>query len=292
MLKDITLGQYYRANSVIHRLDPRIKLVGSLVYMVSLFLFNNLISYTAAALFLFFIIGLSKVPLSFMLRGMKTVIFIMVFTVIYNVFMGTGTVIAEFWYFRITYEGILNAACMFVRLFLLIVGSSLLTLTTTPNQLTDGLESLFSPLKIFRVPVHEMAMMMSIALRFIPILMEETDKIMKAQIARGADLESKNIFVRVKGLLPILVPLFISAFRRAGDLALAMEARCYHGGKGRTRMRVMRLMIRDYISILILAAYLAGMILLGIRCKGFMEYLVPELQCAAHIAKGWVMKLF
>ena len=291
MLKDITLGQYYRANSVIHRLDPRIKLVGSLVYMVSLFLFNNFINYLIAGLFLVFIIGLSKVPLKFMLRGMRTVIFIMVFTVLYNVFMGTGTVIVKFWVFTITYEGILNALCMFARLFLLIVGSSLLTLTTTPNQLTDGLESLFSPLKIFRVPVHEMAMMMSIALRFIPILMEETDKIMKAQIARGADLENKNIFIRAKNLLPILVPLFISAFRRAGDLALAMEARCYHGGKGRTRMRVMRLGLRDFLALIILAAYLAGIILMGIKCKGFMDYLVPELQELVGALKGIIHSL-
>ena len=278
MLKDITLGQYYRADSVIHRLDPRTKIVGTLVYMISLFLFNNLICYVFAAVFLTFVVGLSKIPPKFMFRGMRSVLFLLVFTVIYNIFLSTGTVIVKFWVFTITYEGIQQAVCMLIRLFLLIVGSSLMTLTTTPNQLTDGLESLFKPLKIFKVPVHEMAMMMSIALRFIPILMEETDRIMKAQIARGADLENRNIFIRVKSLIPILVPLFVSAFRRAGDLALAMEARCYHGGEGRTRMKAMSFSAGDIVAWVILAGYILAVVFLGVTFKTFPEFLLLEMK--------------
>ena len=278
MLRDITLGQYYRADSVIHRLDPRVKIAGTLAYMISLFVFNNLICYALAIVFLGTIIGLSKVPVKFMLRGMQSVVFLLIITVIYNVFLSSGTTIVKFWVFTITYEGIINAVFMFFRLMLLIMGSSVMTLTTTPNQLTDGLESLMRPLKIFKVPVHEMAMMMSIALRFIPILMEETDKIMKAQIARGADIENKNLFIRVKNLIPILVPLFISAFRRAGDLALAMEARCYHGGEGRTRMRVMKLAVRDAVAIVFLTFYLGTVIFSGIYFKDLTEMLVYLLQ--------------
>ena len=278
MLRDITLGQYYRADSVIHRLDPRVKIAGTLAYMISLFVFNNLICYALAIVFLGTIIGLSKVPVKFMLRGMQSVVFLLIITVIYNVFLSSGTTIVKFWVFTITYEGIINAVFMFFRLMLLIMGSSVMTLTTTPNQLTDGLESMMRPLKIFKVPVHEMAMMMSIALRFIPILMEETDKIMKAQIARGADMENKNLFIRVKNLIPILVPLFISAFRRAGDLALAMEARCYHGGEGRTRMRVMKLAVRDAVAIVFLTFYLGTVIFSGIYFKDLTEMLVYLLQ--------------
>ena len=278
MLRDITLGQYYRADSVIHRLDPRVKIAGTLAYMISLFVFNNLICYALAIVFLGTIIGLSKVPVKFMLRGMQSVVFLLIITVIYNVFLSSGTTIVKFWVFTITYEGIINAVFMFFRLMLLIMGSSVMTLTTTPNQLTDGLESLMRPLKIFKVPVHEMAMMMSIALRFIPILMEETDKIMKAQIARGADMENKNLFIRVKNLIPILVPLFISAFRRAGDLALAREARCYHGGEGRTRMRVMKLAVRDAVAIVFLTFYLGTVIFSGIYFKDLTEMLVYLLQ--------------
>ena len=274
MLKDITLGQYYRTNSLIHRMDPRIKISVTFLYMISLFVFNNLICYGLATAFLIMVIILSRVPVKFMLRGMRSVFFLLLITVIYNVFLGSGTVIAKFWMFTVTYEGIINAVYMFFRLVLLIMGSSVMTLTTTPNQLTDGLESLLKPLKIIRVPVHEMAMMMSIALRFIPILVEETDKIMKAQIARGADLESKNIFVRVKNLIPILVPLFISAFRRAGDLALAMEARCYHGGEGRTRMKVMRLAGRDVGAMIVTAIYLGEVIFCGIYFKDLTTILV------------------
>ena len=263
MLRDITLGQYYRADSVIHRLDPRVKIAGTLAYMISLFVCNNLICYALAIVFLGTIIGLSKVPVKFMLRGMQSVVFLLIITVIYNVFLSSGTTIVKFWVFTITYEGIINAVFMFFRLMLLIMGSSVMTLTTTPNQLTDGLESLMRPLKIFKVPVHEMAMMMSIALRFIPILMEETDKIMKAQMARGADFETGGLIARAKAMVPLLVPLFVGAFRRAEELALAMDARCYRGGKGRTRMKQLKFQGIDGLAALVIAALLAAVILLN-----------------------------
>ena len=288
MLKDITLGQYYRADSVIHRMDARTKIVGTVLYMVSLFIFNNCICYALAAIFLITVMALSKIPPKFMFRGMKSILFLLLFTVFYNIFLGTGTVIVKFWVFQVTYEGIVNAFYMLVRLFMLYVGSSLMTLTTTPNQLTDGLESLFKPLKVFRIPVHEMAMMMSIALRFIPILMEETDRIMKAQIARGADLESRQISKRIKSLIPILVPLFVSAFRRAGDLALAMEARCYHGGDGRTRMKEMKFAGRDVAAWFVIAGYFGAVIFCGIYFKGFTDYLVAELQTGLELIVAFV----
>ena len=277
MLKDITLGQYYQADSVIHRLDARVKLVGTLVYMVSLLVFNNLICYGAATVFLVFVIALSKVPVKFMFRGMRSILFLLFITVLYNVFLTGGTVLAHLGIFTVTCEGLIFAVCMFFRLILLITGSSVLTLTTTPSQLTDGLESLMKPLKLFRVPVHEIAMMMSIALRFIPILMEETDKIMKAQLARGADLEDKNLFKRIKSFVPILVPLFISAFRRAGDLALAMEARCYHGGEGRTRMRVMKFAGRDFAAFAVLGIYLGAVVFPGIYFQMLDTFLVEQM---------------
>ena len=273
MLKDITLGQYYQADSIIHRMDPRIKIVGTLIYMVSLFIFNNIICYAIAGLFLIFVIVLSKVPVKFMMRGMHSVVFLMLFTALYNILFGNGTVIAEFWIFSVTYEGIYMGFCMFIRLFFLVIGSSVLSLTTTPSRLTDGLESLLSPLKIFRVPVHEIAMMMSIALRFIPILMEEADRIMKAQRARGADFDNRNLFKRLRSFIPILVPLFVSAFRRAGDLALAMEARCYHGGAGRTRMKEMKLTERDYVTLVVLIAYIGIIVFHGIILRDWEQEL-------------------
>ncbi|MCR4814854.1 MAG: energy-coupling factor transporter transmembrane protein EcfT [Lachnospiraceae bacterium] len=277
MLKDITLGQYYQADSVLHRLDPRTKIVGTLIYMVSLFVFNNLICYMFAGIFLLTVIALSKIPVKFMMRGMRSVIFPMLFTMIYNIFLGKGTVIAELGIFAITYEGIHMAVCMFIRLLFLVMGSAVLTLTTTPSRLTDGLESLLKPLKLFRVPVHEIAMMMSIALRFIPILMEEADRIMKAQKARGADFEAKNPIKRVKSLIPVLVPLFVSAFRRAGDLALAMEARCYHGGDGRTRMKVMKYKAADIVSFVIFLMYLGAVISTGILFRDLLPFVIGIL---------------
>ena len=237
MLRDITIGQYYQAESVIHALDPRTKLTGTFVFILSLFLFRSAAVTLVALLFLAMVIALSKVPFSYIIRGMKSIILILMVTVVFNLFLTPGIPLVSVWKFTITDEGLKIALFTAVRLIFLIIGSSLMTLTTTPNNLTDGLEALLSPAKIFKVPVHEIAMMMTIALRFIPILMEETDKIMKAQEARGADFESGNVLQRAKALVPILVPLFVSAFRRANDLAMAMEARCYHGGEGRTKMK-------------------------------------------------------
>ncbi len=263
MLRDITLGQYYRTESVIHELDPRVKLVATLMFIISLFVSNNFIGYVIAGLFLALSIYLSKVPPKFIFRGMKTIFFLLMLTMVFNLFLTPGTALVSFWKLTITVEGLKMAAMMAVRLIFLITGSSLMTLTTTPNNLTDGLERLLRPLKVFRVPVHEISMMMSIALRFIPILMEETDKIMKAQMARGADFESGSLINRAKSLVPLLVPLFISAFRRANDLAMAMEARCYKGGDGRTKMKPLIYQNRDRLAYLIIFAYLALVIVFG-----------------------------
>ena len=263
MLRDITLGQYYQTESVIHRMDPRVKLGGTLLFIISLFFFKNFLGYAIAALFLAVVIKLSGVPFKFMLRGMKTIILLLMITVVFNLFLTPGTPLVSFWKLTITIEGVKLAASMAIRLTLLIIGSSLMTLTTTPNNLTDGMEKMLRPLRVIKVPVHEVAMMMSIALRFIPILLEETDKIMKAQIARGADFESGNIFKRAKALVPLLVPLFISAFRRANDLAMAMEARCYRGGEGRTKMKPLKYKKRDYIAYLCILVYMVGSIFVG-----------------------------
>ena len=254
MLRDITLGQYYQTESVIHKMDPRVKLGGTILFIISLFFFKNYAGYVIAALFLGLVIRLSKVPFKFMVKGMKTIVMLMLITVVFNLFLTPGTPLFTIWKLTITQEGLKMAISMAVRLTLLIIGSSVMTLTTTPNNLTDGMEKMMGPLKVFKVPVHEVAMMMSIALRFIPILLEETDKIMKAQIARGADFESGNIFKRAKAMVPLLVPLFISAFRRANDLAMAMEARCYRGGEGRTKMKPLVYHKRDYIAYGCIAA--------------------------------------
>ncbi len=264
MLRDMTLGQYYQTESVIHKLDPRVKIGGTLLYIISLFLFENVWGYVLAAIFLGVVIKLSKVPLKFMIRGMRAILFILLITVAFNLFLTPGEALITIWKLKITKEGIKVAIFMALRLSFLIIGSSVMTLTTTPNNLTDGMEKMLRPLKLFKVPVHEVAMMMSIALRFIPILLEETDKIMKAQIARGADFESGNIFKRAKALVPLLVPLFISAFRRANDLAMAMEARCYRGGDGRTKMKPLIYKKIDYIAYLVILVYLAAKILLGV----------------------------
>jgi len=256
MLKDITLGQYYQTDSVIHRLDPRVKLVATLAFIVSLFIVNSFWGYLIAAVFLVMMIRLSHVPFKFMVRGMKAIVFLLVVAGVFNLFLTPGEVVVAFWKLKITKEGIKMALLMAARLCFLIIGSSIMTLTTTPNQLTDALEKLLGPLKKIHVPVHEIAMMMSIALRFIPILLEETDKIMKAQIARGADFESGNLITKAKNLVPLLVPLFISAFRRANDLAMAMEARCYRGGEGRTKMKPLHYEKRDYLAYGILVLYL------------------------------------
>lgn len=267
MIKDITLGQYYPADSVLHKLDPRVKLMATLVFIVSLFLVKTWVGYGVATLFLFSVIRLSRVPFSFMVRGLRAIIMLLMITVVFNLFLTPGDrVLIRFWKLTITDEGLRTAMFMAVRLIYLIIGSSVMTLTTTPNDLTDGMEKSLGFLKRLRVPVHEVAMMMSIALRFIPILMEETDKIMKAQIARGADFESGNLIQKAKSLVPLLVPLFISAFRRANDLAMAMEARCYHGGEGRTKMKPLHYERRDYEAYGVLCVYLAAII--GIRILG------------------------
>ncbi len=263
MLRDITLGQFYQTESLIHKLDPRVKLWGTICYIISLFLFTNFTGYLVAALFLALVIRLSNVPFRFMVKGMKGILFLLLITLGFNLFLTPGTPVISIWKLSITKEGIYVAVTMAVRLSLLIIGSSVMTLTTTPNNLTDGIEKMLKPLKLFKVPVHELAMMMSIALRFIPILLEETDKIMKAQIARGADFESGNLFKRAKAMVPLLVPLFISAFRRANDLAMAMEARCYRGGEGRTKMKPLIYHKRDYLAYVVLVLYLVGSVFVG-----------------------------
>ena len=261
MIRDITLGQYYPADSILHKLDPRVKLVTTLVFIVALFVNNSWVGCVVSTVFLAAVIRLSKVPFKFMVRGLKTIIMILMITVVFNLFLTPGDrVLVSFWKLQITDKGLRTAAFMAIRLIYLIVGSSVMTLTTTPNDLTDAMERLLGPLKKLHVPVHEVSMMMSIALRFIPILLEETDKIMKAQIARGADFESGNLIQKAKSLVPLLVPLFISAFRRANDLAMAMEARCYRGGSGRTKMKPLTYVRRDYIAYAVVAAYLAATI--------------------------------
>lgn len=262
MLKDITLGQYYPADSILHKLDPRVKLFGTMIYIIALFSFRGIPAFVLATIFLISIIRISKVPFSYMVKGLKSIVVLMIITGIFNLFLTQGEVLVQIWVFKITYEGIKNAVLMVVRLIYLIIGTSLMTLTTTPNQLTDGLEKALMPLEKIKLPVHEIAMMMSIALRFIPILVEETDKIMKAQMARGADFESGNIIKKAKAMIPLLVPLFVSAFRRANDLAMAMEARCYHGGHGRTKMKPLAYGVADRKAYVVLVVYFVLMLVL------------------------------
>ena len=262
VLKDITLGQYFPGDTVVHRLDPRTKLLLVIVYIVALFLCKWFVSYAVALAFLVTAIALSRIRLKALFKGLKPLIIIIIFTALLNLFYSEGRVLVEFWIFKITYEGIKNAFFLVLRIMMLVMGTFLLTYTTSPIALTDGLESLLSPLKKIRFPVHELAMMMSIALRFIPTLIEETDKIISAQKARGADFETGNIFRRAKALIPILVPLFVSAFRRADELATAMECRCYHGGKGRTKLKQLHYRSRDIIALLLGALLLAAIIVL------------------------------
>ena len=246
-MKSIVLGQYYPADSLLHRLDPRVKLVSTFVYIISLFIVKDLPGYICVTVYLLAAVILSKVPPVKMLRGLSGIIFLMLITVIVNLFTIPGTPLLSFHGLHITVEGVYSAVRMMLRLVYLITGSSVMTFTTTPSALSDGLESLMKPLKIFRVPVHDIAMMISIALRFIPILSEETDIIIKAQKARCADFDSGNMVKRAKAFIPVLVPLFVSAFRRAHDLATAMEARCYRGGDTRTRMKPLLYSGRDYL---------------------------------------------
>ena len=255
MLRDITLGQYYPADSVIHKLDPRTKLFATLLFIISVFSFDGIVGFIVMTAFLFGVIALSKVPLSFMLRGLKAIMILLVIAGLFNLFLTPGQVLWSIWKIHITREGLRNAVLMTIRMVYLIMGSSVMTLTTTPNQLTDGLEKALKPLQKINVPVHEIAMMMSIALRFIPILIEETDKIMKAQMARGADFETGGLVKKAKNMVPLLVPLFVSAFRRANDLALAMEARCYVGGEGRTKMIPLVYHKVDRLAYVVVIAY-------------------------------------
>ena len=264
MIRDITIGQYYPAKSILHRLDPRVKLVCTLLYLVSLFLFRSVPGYIVATIFLAIIIKISTVPFSYIVRGLKPIVMLLMITVLFNLFLTRdGEVLFHAWIFTITEGGLITAVYMAIRLIYLIIGSSLMTFTTTPNELTDGIEALLHPSNRIHVPVHEVAMMMSIALRFIPILLEETDKIMKAQIARGADLESGNMIQKAKSMIPILVPLFVSAFRRANDLAMAMEARCYRGGEGRTKMKPLHYQKRDYVAYIVVIVYVIAVVLIG-----------------------------
>lgn len=264
MLRDITIGQYYPTGSVIHRMDPRVKLFGTLVFLISVFAYKGIIGFAIVTLFLAAVIGISKVPFRYMIKGLKAIMILMLITALFNLFLTPGEVLLQIWKLKITKEGVLSAIRMAIRLTYLILGTSLMTLTTTPNQLTDGLEKALRPLAKIHVPVHEIAMMMSIALRFIPILIEETDKIMKAQMARGASFDEGNIIKKAKSLIPLLVPLFVSAFRRANDLAMAMEARCYCGGDGRTKMKPLRYQSLDYKAYVILILYLALLLVLRV----------------------------
>lgn len=261
MLKDITLGQFFPGSSIVHRLDPRTKLIALIVYIIALFSAGSWVSYGVMLAFLVTCIAISGIPVKAFVHGMKPLVLILIFTGILNLFFTTGeTVLVQVWKIAITLEGVMRAVFMVGRILMLISGTFLLTYTTSPISLTDGLESLLSPLKKLRMPVHELSMMMCIALRFIPTLIEETDKIICAQKARGADFETGRIMQRVKALVPILVPLFISAFRRADELATAMECRCYHGGDGRTKMKLLRLKRFDYGAFLLMAVLLSAVI--------------------------------
>ncbi|MBR5110006.1 MAG: energy-coupling factor transporter transmembrane protein EcfT [Clostridia bacterium] len=263
-LNNITLGQYYPADSVVHRMDPRVKILLLIAVIVAVFLAGNLLAFVPVAAFLVIVAKLAKVPVKMMAKGLKPLRLILILTFVLNLFFLQGeTVLLDLGFAQIKLESLMLSIHYSLRLILLVLFSSILTLTTPPIALTDGLERLLSPLRVIHFPAHEMAMMMSIALRFIPTLMEEADKIMKAQTARGADFESGNLIARAKAMVPLLVPLFVSAFRRAGDLAMAMEARCYHGGEGRTRLRVLKCEKRDFIACIVVAALVVCVILLG-----------------------------
>jgi len=263
LFQNMTLGQYYPGSSALHRLDPRMKIGLTTLYIAGIFMLRGWMAYAVVTAFVIAIAAVSGVPPKVLLRGLKPIMYLVIFTFILNLFSSTGeTVLFHWWIIRVTAEGMMQAFQLMARLVFLVLGTSLLTLTTSPIALTDGLERVLSPLKVIRFPAHELAMMMTIALRFIPTLMGEADRIMKAQMARGADFESGNLLKRARAMVPLLVPLFVSAFRRADELGLAMEARCYHGGEGRTRMRQLRCTTRDYLALCITAAWLALLIVL------------------------------
>ncbi len=267
MIREMTLGQYFKADSVLHALDPRVKLAGTVLFVISLFFPKNLLGVICASIFLVSIIKLSKVPWKMMIRGVKPLLFVIIFSAVVNLFGMNGRVLVQWGRFHITVEGIWMAAFLVFRLVFLVMGTSIMTFTTTPNQLTDGLEKSLGFLKVIHIPVHEIAMMMSIALRFIPILTEELDKIMKAQMSRGANFDEGNLMKKAKQIVPILVPLFVSAIRRASDLALAMDARCYNGGEGRTKMHPLEYQKRDHVAYLILLLYMLVMIVISFVLK-------------------------
>lgn len=263
MIRDITIGQYYPADSLIHRLDPRVKLFGTMLFLITVFSFRGIAGFLLITVFLAGIIRLSKVPFRYMIKGLKAIWVLMVITAVFNLFLtNSSNIIWQWKWLHITEEGVYTAVKMVIRLIYLILGTSMMTLTTTPNELTDGLEKSLKPLQAIHVPVHEISMMMAIALRFIPILIEETDKIMRAQMARGADFESGNLIRKAKAMIPLLVPLFVAAFRRANDLAMAMEARCYRGGAGRTKMKPLKYATQDRMAYLTLLAFLAAVLML------------------------------
>lgn len=264
MLKNITIGQHFPGNSVIHKLDPRVKIVSVFLFILSLFFVDSFYPYILVVLLIGTVIAVSKVPLSYIIKGLKPLVFLIALTFSINVFMTKGEVLFELGPLTATKEGLIQATFMALRLIFLVIGTSLLTLTTSPISLTDGIEKLLNPFKKIGVPAHELAMMMTIALRFIPTLLEETDKIMKAQMARGADFESGNIISRAKSLVPLLVPLFISAFRRADDLAMAMEARCYRGGENRTRMRELKLEMIDLFAGIVIVVFFLTLLIIRV----------------------------
>jgi len=267
MIKDITIGQFFPGDSILHRLDARMKLVLTFAVIVIVFVCKSFFSMGLMVAFVLFLVAVSRVPVKTILKSLKPIVFIVIFTAVLNIFYTTGGWSVQIWIFKITEKGLFTALFMAVRIICLIIVSSLLTYTTTPTRLTDALERLLSPLKIFKIEVHTIAMMMTLALRFIPTLIEEIDRIMSAQKARGADWESGSLVSRSKALIPVLIPLFVSSFRRAYELAFAMECRCYRGGKGRTRMKIMKLELRDFAALLAAAALLAGIILLNIFFK-------------------------
>ena len=266
MFKDITIGQYVDGDSPIHKLDARVKILLSMVYIIVLFCVRSFTAYAVFVGFTAVVIFISKIPLRYIVRGLKPIMYILIFTAIINLFMSGGETVLwqseNLGWLKITEEGLINAAQMALRLVLLVMGTSLLTLTTTPIMLTDGIEKILTPFKVIKVPAHEIAMMMTIAIRFIPTLSEETDKIIKAQKARGADFESGNIFKRVKAMVPILIPLFISAFKRADDLAIAMDSRCYNSGRKRTRMKQMKMTWRDAVAASLMLVFCTGIFLI------------------------------
>ena len=263
MIRNMTIGNYYPVDSVIHRLDPRVKLIAVLVFLVSLFLFSDLMGYAVVSVVLLTVITLSKVPFSYIFKGMRAIIFLLIFTSFFNIFFTKGDVLWEWQFIHITYQGLRQALFMAMRLIYLVIGSSMLTYTTTPGKLTDAIESLLGWLKVFRVPVHDFAMMMSLALRFIPLLLSEANRILDAQSARGADVDSGSFVKKMRTMVAIIVPLLVSATRRAYELGLAMEARCYRGGESRTRLHEMKFRSADLVAAVLLVLYLAAIIVIG-----------------------------